>query len=91
MDKAIQSFYQELLGEAHRYRVSIFALSRLRKRMEGVKRKKTDPSKIIIPLIREIEKAICRNVRGRAKEEALISMERKRNRFTKLQRELLYG
>lgn len=91
MDKAIKSFYQELLREAHKYRVSFSTLTKLNKRMEGVKCGKTDPSKVIILLIREIEKAIRRNSRGRVREEALISMGRKRDRFTGLQKELIYG
>jgi len=90
MDKAIQSLYQELLREAHKFRVSISVLSRFHKKMEEFKHGKTDPSKVIVPLIREIEKSIRRNTREGNKESALVSMARKRARFSELQKELIY-
>jgi len=90
MDKAIQSLYRELLKEACEYGVSCSVLSRFHKRMEKAKYGKMDSSKIVIPLIREIEKSILRNTRVRDKESALTSMARKRTRFSELQKEMTY-
>jgi len=89
MDKAIQSLYQELLREAQKYRVPIFTLSRFSKKIEKVRRGKADFSEVVIPLIREIEKSICKNAREGNKESALASMTRKRARFSELQREAI--
>ena len=85
MDKAIQSFYKELLREAHQWRVPISILSNLNKKMG-----KEDSSKIIVLLIRAIEKAILKNAQGRDRESALASMARKRARLSELQREITH-
>jgi len=83
MDRAMWSLYRELLKEANDYRVPVSVLSRFHKKARG----KTDFSQIIPPLIREIEKVVLRNTFGRNQESALASMARKRDRFSKLQRE----
>ena len=90
MDKAIQSLYQELLRDAQKYRVSNSILSRLSQKMKKAKLGKVDFSEVIFPLIQEIKNSIRRDTRDGDKESALISMERKRNRFCEFQKEIIY-
>ena len=90
MNEAMCSLYGELLREARQYRVLNSVLFRLHKKMEKAKRGEVDFSEIIIPLIREIEKAINKNTRGRNRKEGLFSMIRKRTRFSKLRKEMIY-
>ena len=87
MNEAIYSLYDELLREARQCRVPNSVLMRLNNKMEKVMHGKVDGSEVIIPLIREIEKC----ARGEKRESVLDSMRRKRDRFSKLQREISWG
>lgn len=86
MNKAMYSLYEELLKEANESRLPISVLSRFHKKMESARQGREDISRVIIPLIREIEKYARRG----NKESVLSSMARKRNRFSELQRQENY-
>jgi len=79
MDKAMDALYRELLREAHRYRVPMSVLTKLERR------RKKNLSEAVIMLIRNIE---IYSPEGE-KESALLSMKRKRERFSQLQKETI--
>lgn len=87
MKRAVYSLYQELIREARECGVPSSVLMRLNNRMNNISHGNTDGSEVIIPLIREIEK----RAKGEKRESILDSMRRKRDRFSKLQREIAYG
>lgn len=92
MNRAMYSLFEELMREAHAHRVPISVLARFSRKTKKAKHGEVDFSKIIIPLIREIEKEIRnnKNMRERDKESTLLSLVRKRDRFSELQKEVIY-